>query len=143
MHYESERKNSNFKFLAGCFAIWKFEICQQKWNFKLLESTRCGYSKRPHFNHDHRKAIQNKIWGPHTEKSSKTVQICTPEHSDQIWTVFGQFLGMGTSEFYLDLFSVIVVQMRSFWIPTSGTFEQLEFSLLLRYFKFSNGEAPS
>ena len=26
MEYESEEKNSNFKFLAGCFAIWKFEI---------------------------------------------------------------------------------------------------------------------
>ena len=61
----------------------------------------------------------------------------------QIWTVFGGFLGMGTSDLFLDWFAVFVVQMRSFWIPTSGTFEQLEISLLLTYFKFSNGEAPS
>ena len=88
-------------------------------------------------------AIKIKIWVCWTANSSKTVQICTPKYKDKIWTVFGQFLGMGTSDFYLDLFSVIVVQMRSFWIPTSVTFEQLEFSLLLRYFKFSNGEAPS
>ena len=47
---------------------------------------------------------------------------------------------MGISELFLDCFAVIVVQIWLFWIPTSGTFKQLEFSLLLRYFKLSNGK---
>ena len=94
---------------------------------------------------------KDRIWTTITAKQSrkrsevpipknhpKTLQICTPEHSDQIWTVFEQFLGVGSSDLYLDCFAVIVVQ-----IPTSGTFERLKISLLFTYFKFSNGEAPN
>ena len=66
---------------------------------------------------------------------------------------FGHYVWVYRFEQFLDNFSVwgpwiffwivIVVQMWSFWIPTLGTFEQLEISLFLTYFKFSNGEAPS
>ena len=41
--------------------------------------------------------------------------------------------------YFIRLLCCGVVQMRFFWIPTSCNSEELEFLLLLRFFKFSNG----
>ena len=76
------------------------------------------FRKKQYINRDFHKFSLN---------SPKRVQICSFEHKDQIWTVFEQFLGMGTSNLFLDCFAVIVVWMRLFWIPTSGTWKQLKF----------------
>ena len=66
---------------------------------------------------------RSEFFGP--RKHTKTVQICTPEHYEQILMVFSRFLGPANSDL------------------TSGTLEQLEFSLLLRFFKIPIGEPGS
>ena len=91
----------------------------QKWKFKLLERFWWGYSKEPHSNHGN-SAEEKKI-----SKFSglgncpKTVQICKPNHDDQILTVFKQFLGVVTSDLFLDCCDV-----------KCNTFEQLVVKLI-------------
>ena len=70
-------------------------------------------------------------------KRPETVQICTTDHYDQILEGFSRFLGPANSAFCL------LHCDRGLNAVVLSTFKQLEFKLLLRFFKFLNCDPGS
>ena len=82
---------------------------------------------------------KNRIWTTVTAH-----HICNNEyHIFRSKTGFGQFLDPANSDIFFNCCAVTMVRMRCFWIHTSGSFKQLEFSLFLRFEIFQLAKHPA